>query len=114
MATPIDLNAVISDIVKAATDRLGRDITSLEGFAEQQVRGLARQAQLIAGALASGHLSDDDRDFFLNDLKNTARDFANTLAGLLVLEIEIVWNAAVDTLWKAISAAAGVALPRPF
>src|SRR6476660_8959627 len=107
MATPIDLNALISEIVKTATDRLGRDISSLEGFAEQQLRGLARQAQLIAGALASGHLSDDDRDFFLNDLKNTARDFANTLAGLLVLEIEIVWNAAVDTLWKAISAAAG-------
>jgi len=114
MATAIDVNALISEIVKTATDRLGRDITSLEGFAEQQLHGLARQAQLIAGALASGHLSDDDRDFFLADLKSTARDFASTLAGLLVLEIEIVWNAAVDTLWKAISAAAGIALPRPF
>ena len=51
MATPIDVNALTSDIIKAATDRLGRDITSLEGFAEQQLRGLARQAQLIAGGL---------------------------------------------------------------
>ena len=114
MATAIDVNALTSDIVKAATDRLGRDITALQGFAEQQLRGLARQAQLIAGALASGHLSDDDRDFFLADLERTTRDFANTLAGLLVLEVEIVWNAAVDTLWKAIGTSAGVALPRPF
>ena len=43
MATAIDVNALISEIVKAATDRLGRDITSLEGFAEQQLRGLARR-----------------------------------------------------------------------
>ena len=113
MATPIDVNAVVSAITKAATDQLGKDITTLQGFAQEQVRGLARQAQLIAGALASGHLSDAERDWFLNDLKRTAQDFANTLVGLAELEIEKVWNAVVNALWKGLGTAAGAALPKP-
>jgi hypothetical protein len=114
MATPIDVQALVGAIIGAATDRLGKDITTLEGFAEDQVAGLARQAQLIAGATAAGHLSDSDLDADLNQLKGITQDFANTLAGLAVLEIEKVWNAAVDALWKAIGTATGVALPKPF
>jgi hypothetical protein len=114
VATPIDINALIGDITKAATDQIGKDLTTLAGFSQIQVEGLARQAQLIAGALASGHLSDADRDFFLSDLKRTARDFANVLVGLALVDIEKVWNSAVTTLWDAIGTAAQVALPKPF
>jgi hypothetical protein len=113
MAAPIDINALIGDIAKAATAQIGRDLTSFADFGASQAEGLARQAKLIAAALASGHLSDDDRDFFLDNLKETARNFAAVLIGLTVVEIEKVWNAAVTTLWDAISKAAGIALPRP-
>lgn len=114
MPNSIDVNALIADITKAATAQLGQDVTALEGFSQTQVEGLARQAQLIAAAFASGHLSNSDRDFFLNDLKQTAQDFAKTLAGLALVDIEKVWNAAVTTLWNAIGTVAQVALPKPF
>jgi hypothetical protein len=114
MPSPIDVNALITDITRAASAQLGQDITTLEGFSQTQVEGLARQAQLIAAAFASGHISEADRDFFLNDLKQIAQDFAKTLAGLALIDIEKVWNAAVTTLWTAIGEAAQVALPRPF
>ena len=114
MPSPIDITALMADITKAATVQLGRDVTALEGFSHTQIEGLARQAQLIAAAVASGHLSDADRDFFLNDLKQTAQDFARILAGLSLIDIEKVWNAAVTTLWTAIGRAAQVALPKPF
>jgi hypothetical protein len=114
MATPLDLNAVIQDIVKGASDQIGKDVTSIAGFSQAQVEGLARQAQLIAAALASGHLNDADRDFFLEDLKRTAGDFARTVAGLIIVDIEKIWNSAVKALWDAIGKAAQVALPKPF
>jgi hypothetical protein len=114
VATPIDINSLISTITRAATDQIGRNLNTLGGFGQVQVEGLARQAKLIAAALASGHLSDADRDFFLSDLKRTAQDFANVLVGLALVDIEKVWNAAVTTLWEAIGTAAEVALPKPF
>lgn len=42
-----------------------------------------------------------------------ATNFANTLKGLILISIEEVWNAVVNTLWGAISKAAGAALPKP-
>jgi hypothetical protein len=111
---PVDVRALIGEIVQAASAQLGKDVTTLAGFSRDQVEGLARQAQLIAAAFASGHLSEADRDFFLDDLKQTTQDFANTLAGLEIVDIEKVWNATVTILWSAIGAAAQVALPKPF
>lgn len=108
---PTNLIGVITAAVNGA---VGKDITSLQGFARSQVDGLAKQAQLIAGALAAGHLTDAQRDFFLGDLKRTAQDFVKVLAGLTALEVEKAWNAAVNALWSAIGQAAGVALPKPF
>jgi hypothetical protein len=114
MPSPINVQALVDAITRAAGAQIGRDVTVLAGFSRDQVEGLARQAQLIAAAFASGHLSEADRDFFLDDLKRTTEDFANSLVGLAAVELEKIWNAAVTTLWNAIGAAVQVALPRPF
>jgi len=109
----IDIAGLTADIIRAANLQLGRDVSALEGFRRTQIEGLAQQAQRIVAAVANGHLSDADRDFFLDDLKQTTQDFASTLAGLRLIDIEKVWNAAVTTLWTAIGRAAQVALPKP-
>jgi hypothetical protein len=114
MPSQIDVQTLVSTITQTAGAQIGKDVTALAGFSREQVEGLARQAQLIAAALASGHLSEADRDFFLDNLKQTAEDFAVALDGLAVVEIEKVWNAAVRALWNAIGAAAQIALPKPF
>jgi hypothetical protein len=42
-----------------------------------------------------------------------ARSFANTLAGLITVMIEQVWNAMVKVIWQAINTATGLALKIP-
>jgi hypothetical protein len=111
---PIDVQALVEQTTRAVSTQIGKDVMTLTGFSRDQVEGLARQAQLIAAAFASGHLSQDDRSFFLDDLKQTTRDFVNTLAGLAAVEVEKAWNAAVTALWSAIGTAAKIVLPSPF
>jgi len=57
MSSPIDVQALVRGITQAADAQISRDVTLLAGFSRDQVEGLARQAQLIAAAFASGHPS---------------------------------------------------------
>ncbi len=113
MSGPIDVPSLVSSIARLASAELGRDVTTIEGFARDQVEGLARQAKLIAAAIASGHLSPSETADALTDLQTTAEDFAATLVGLALVDVEKVWNAAVGALWSAIGTAAGIVLPGP-
>jgi hypothetical protein len=113
MAHPIDLNELVASIKQAASDVVQKDITTLSGFAESQVQAMAKQAAWVAEAIAKNELTDELKDFFLDNLKDLARNFAKTLRGLVMVTVEKVWNAVVATLWKAIEKAAGVALPLP-
>ncbi len=114
MGNPINISALTGSVITAASRSVGRDVTAFESFARDQVQALAQQAHDIAAEIAAGDLSDADRDFLLADLKSDARDFADTLTGLAMVEIEKVWNAAVTALWNAIGTAAGIGLPKPF
>lgn len=60
--------------------------------------------------IASGDIDEDLRDFFLDSLKEMAKNFAKTLAGLAAVTIEKVWNAVVGVLLGAIQTATGIAL----
>jgi hypothetical protein len=111
VATPIDVEGLIKAITQAASKEVGQDVTALGGFSQRQLEAMARQAQLVAAAFASGHLSADDRTFFLGQLKDDAQNFANVLQGLVLADIQRVWNAAVSTVWDAIGKAVGITLP---
>jgi hypothetical protein len=113
MFGPIDVPLLVSSITRTPSAELGRDVATVEGFARDQVEGLAQQARLIAAAIANGQLTESEAGGALADLKATAEDFAATLVGLTVVDVEKVWNAAVGALWTAIETAAGIALPRP-
>lgn len=110
MAHPFDIEELVQSLKAAASDVVQKDVTTLRGFSERQLQGMAKQAAWIAEATAKGEIDANLRDFFLNNLEDMARNFANTLRGLLAVTIEKVWNALVTTLWKAIEKAAGVAL----
>jgi hypothetical protein len=109
-----NIDEVVSDLKTAVTDILGKDVASWRGFAESQVVALAKQAKLIAVGRASGELTDDDAQFFLDGLQSMAQNFAETLRGLVLITIEKIWNAAVDVLHAAIRKAlapAGIVIP---
>ena len=109
----IDPGKLVSDIKVAASGIIGEDVTVIRGFAEQQLRAIAQQTEFVAEGIADGSIGDDTRDFFLDSLVEMARSFANTLAGLVSVTIEKVWNAVVGVIWTAINAATGLGLAIP-
>jgi hypothetical protein len=114
MATSsIDVDQLIANLKTVATGIIQQDVTTIQGYSERQLAAMAQQAKWIAAATLTGELSSDMRDFFLNTLKDSAVNFANTLKGLVMITIEKVWNALVGALWTAIGNAIGVALGLP-
>ena len=109
----IDVDQLLANLKTVATGIIQQDVTTIEGYSERQLAAMAQQAKWIAAASLTGELSSDMRDFFLNTLKDSAVNFANTLKGLVVITIEKVWNALVGALWTAIGNAIGIPLALP-
>ena len=111
MDTEIDISKLMEDIKSAATEVLDKDVTTLRGFSERQIKAMAQQSALLAKGIAAGEITEETREFFLDSLEDMALNFAKTLRGLLMVTIEKVWNAVVGVLWKSIEAVTGIALP---
>src|SRR6266498_4613830 len=107
----LDIDQLIEDMKSAASGILSKDVTTLRGFSERQLHGIATQSALVASGIASGQIDDSTRDFFLNQLIELTKNFVNTLVGLLIVTIERLWNALVNIIWGAISKATNIALP---
>lgn len=108
MNTPIDTAKLIRDMKDAATQILNKDITTLRGFSERQIKAIAQQSELVSIGIVSGQITEETREFFLDSIEDMALNFVKTLRGLLMVTIEKVWNAIVGVLWKAIEAATGI------
>lgn len=109
--TELDVSKLVDDIKAAASGVLEKDVTTLRGFSERQVTAIAQQTKLVTTGIASGQITEETREFFLDSLEDMALNFAKTLRGLLMVTVEKVWNAVVSVMWKAIAAATGMALP---
>ncbi|QDQ28861.1 hypothetical protein FNU76_22305 [Chitinimonas arctica] len=109
----IDLDQLVSDITDAASAVINTDVSTLRGFSGRQVQAIAQQSVMVAAGIASGQITADTRDYFLDGLEDMALNFAKTLRGLLMVTVEKVWNAVVGVIWNAISVATGLALPQP-
>jgi hypothetical protein len=105
MPHPFDPDAIGRTIVTELSTLLQDDIKHHAAFAERQAKALAKQAAWIAEASIAGELNDDDRDWFVENLKRMTENFVRTLVGLTILTIEKAWNAVVNVLWGAINAA---------
>ena len=104
----------MNNIKTAAAGILQKDISTISGFSQAQLRALAKQAAWIAEATAKNELNEEERAFFLRNLADMARNFVKVLQGLAAITIEKLWNAVVDVLWGAIRGAAGsIPLPLP-
>ena len=107
----LDVNELINDIKNAASAILNKDLTTVKGFSDRQLHGIATQSALVASGIASGQIDDSTRDFFLEQLVELSKNFVDTLAGLVLATIERLWNAIVSVIWKAISRATNIQLP---
>ncbi len=111
MTTPIDVSTLISDMKQAASQALSKDVTTLRGFSERQLKAIAQQAELVSSGIESGGITEETSEFFLDSLEDMVLSFTKTLRGLMMVTIEKVWNAMVGVIWKAIGAATGMVLP---
>ncbi len=112
----IDVNQLVSDIKTAATQILNKDISTARGFSERQIKAMSQQAALVATGIASGQITEETREFFLESLERMTQNFLETLQGLLLVTVEKLWNAVVGVIWTAINGAiatTGIVLPVP-
>lgn len=94
---------IIREIKEVATTILEKDISTVKGFSERQVEALAKQTAIVQQGVLNGDIDEDLREFFEQGLKDMARNFVNTLKGILSVTIEKIWNAIVDVVLKAIN-----------
>jgi hypothetical protein len=109
----IDVPQLVNDIKNAASQVLNKDVTTLRGFSDRQVKAIAQQAAFVEAGILTGGITDETRDFFLDSLEDMALNFVKTLRGLMMVTIEKVWNAVIGVIWKAIEKATGITLPTP-
>jgi hypothetical protein len=101
---------LVEEIKGAASQVLSKDVATLRGFSERQIKSIAQQAELVATGIANGGITEETREFFLDNLEDMALNFARTLRGLLMVTIEKVWNAIVGVIWGAIESATGLSV----
>lgn len=94
---------IINEIREVATTILEKDISTVNGFSERQVEALAKQTAIVQQGILNGDIDEDLKEFFEQGLKDMARNFVNTLKGILSVTIEKIWNAIVEVVLKAIN-----------
>jgi hypothetical protein len=111
----LDPTALVNSITQAASGILKKDVTQLKGFSQSQLDQLAAQAQGIVEMQLAGVFdgNEDLRKHFVTQLEDMTRNFVKVMRGLAMVTAEKLWNSVVDTIWKAIGTATGVALPLP-
>lgn len=109
----IDIPQIINDIKAAASGVIQKDISTVNGFSQRQIKKIAEQTELVGKGILNGEITPATQDFFLDQLAEMARNFARTLVGLIVVTIEKIWNAIIGVIWGTISKISGVVLPKP-
>lgn len=112
----IDIERLMTDIKGAALLIVGKDLGAVKGFSDRQMKAIGQQAELVAGGILSGQITEDTREFFLDGIERMTQNFLETLQGLFWVTVEKLWNAVVDIVWGAINGAikaTGVVLPVP-
>ncbi len=111
----LDATALMNSIKDAAAGILKKDVTQIKGFSQTQLLMLAQQAEGIAAMDLAGVFDGNDelRSHFVSQLEAMTRNFVRVLEGLALVTAEKLWNAVVKTVWDAIGAATGMALPLP-
>ena len=109
----IDTAQLMQDLKDVASNILNKDITTLRGFSERQLKAIAQQTELVTKGIISGEITEETRDFFLDSIEDMTLNFVKALRGMMLVTIEKVWNAMVGVIWKAIESATGISLSTP-
>lgn len=105
----IDTGEITQQITTALQKVLGSGWGKIKDFSEKQAARISEQAAMIASARIDKrsqlHHNDDLFQWFIQGLKETADNFARSLAALTLLTLEQAWNAVVGVVWGFINKA---------
>jgi hypothetical protein len=113
MTTQIDIGQLAGALEAAASGVVTQDVSQVSGFARDQLTAIAHQSALVAAGIVDGSITPALRGYFLDSIVEMTKSFANSLAGLIDITIEELWNAMVKVVWAAIETATGLALAVP-
>jgi hypothetical protein len=106
----LDVGKLLKDIGNAARPILQKDLKSIEGFSQQQLRDLAAFAAMVVTGITTHQISEDAHPFLRQTLQDMTQHFVDVLKGLIAVTVEKLVNAIIDVAVKAIETAAGVTL----
>jgi hypothetical protein len=106
---------LVSAMQSAATAIVGKDISTVEGFAKDQLLRIEKLSIRLGEMIIAGEFDGDPdgQKDYLGIVQDLITNFTKTLQGLAIITIEKVWNALVNVVWTALDKATGLALPRP-
>jgi hypothetical protein len=112
MALDLTSTAAIfkNSVLSAVKEVTSKDLTSVAGFAQSQTQSLAQQAALVAGMIEANQFTPDEKDFYLDGLKQMTRGFVETVIQVIVVAIEEIYNAVIAAIYKTINSLTGLAL----
>jgi len=115
----LNIQQLGTDIVSKASAVLKTDVTTIQGFAQQQIEAIAQQADVVATGIADNAADPNQgirpalQGYFLDNLEQMIESFAETLVGILRVVLEQMINAVVGVIWGAINTATGLTLAVP-
>ena len=109
---PINSSELTRELKQTASTFLKKEVSTISGFSKTELRTIVQQTILVSLSINSGEISEVNRAFYLTRIALFVQHFVGALAGLLVADVEQLWNALIQVLWKALSKATGLPLEK--
>jgi hypothetical protein len=106
----IDISELVSKMLNAAKDVLGRKWPESKDYAESAFIQIGEAISFIEMQRVLGNMSDEKARLHLNIQKNAAKTVMLTLEGLGIVAVEAVMNAALNVIKDTVNAALGFVL----
>lgn len=100
-----DVNKIAADIIAALQKVGSKKWSEGSAFAIQRAKDLAEQTALLIPLEATGGLDKQGLAFAAGRIKEQARQFALTLANLIVAAAAALFDAIIGVIWTAVSGA---------
>ena len=64
MPTQIDISELANNMKNAASSVLHKDVSTLRGFSDRQIKAIAQQTELVVMGIASGQITEETENSF--------------------------------------------------
>lgn len=103
----INVQEILEQMLNAAQGVLKDHWVEAKPFAEQELKALAENLQLIGKLKLEGNISEEQAKYYLEIQKSSVRIVLLTIEGLGILAVENAINAALDVIRTTVNTVLG-------